>query len=157
MLHIDVTQRKPVIRFQKSDGGFYADSEGYIFPLQKNFASHVQVIDGNIPLAANSGYKGYIESRKEQEWFDKIMKVVNHIEKDKRWKGKIVQIHVDNKKDLVIVPREGNELFIFGQPEDITDKFDKMEKYYRNIVPAKGEDFYKTIDLRFEGQIVCRK
>lgn len=157
VLHIDVTQRKPVIRFQKSDGGFYADSEGYIFPLQKNFASHVQVIDGNIPLAANSGYKGYIESRKEQEWFDKIMKVVNHIEKDKRWKGKIVQIHVDNKKDLVIVPREGNELFIFGQPEDITDKFDKMEKYYRNIVPAKGEDFYKTIDLRFEGQIVCRK
>ena len=34
ILHIAVTQRKPVIRFQKSDGGFYADSEGYIFPLQ---------------------------------------------------------------------------------------------------------------------------
>lgn len=157
ILHIDVTQRKPVIRFQKSDGGFYADSEGYIFPLQKNYASHVQVIDGNIPLAANSGYKGYIESPEEQEWFDKIMMVVNHIEKDKRWRGKIVQIHVDKKKDLVIVPRKGNELFIFGQPEDIAGKFDKMEKYYTNIIPVKGENIYKVVDLRFDGQIVCRK
>ena len=56
ILHIDVTQRKPVVRFQKAGGGFYADKEGYIFPLQKSYASHVQIIDGNIPLAANSGY-----------------------------------------------------------------------------------------------------
>ena len=115
------------------------------------------MIDGNIPLAANSGYKGYIESPEEQEWFDKIMMVVNHIEKDKRWRGKIVQIHVDKKKDLVIVPRKGNELFIFGQPEDIAGKFDKMEKYYTNIIPVKGENIYKVVDLRFDGQIVCRK
>ncbi len=157
VLHIDVNQRKPVIRFQKRDGGFYADAEGYIFPLQKNYASHVQVIDGCIPLAADSGYKGYLASEKEQQWFDKVMKVVNHIEKDRKWKGKIVQIHVDSKRDLIIVPREGNELFVFGQPEDIDAKFAKMEKYYTNIIPAKGEKFYKTVDLRFDGQIVCRR
>ena len=67
ILNIKVTQRRPVVRFQKKDGGFYADAEGYIFPLQSTYASHVQIIDGDIPLAANSGYKGDITDPKETE------------------------------------------------------------------------------------------
>lgn len=156
IVHIDVTQRKPVVRFQKPDGGFYADSEGYIFPLQRSYASHVQVIDGNIPLAANSGYKGAIEDPKEKAWFADMMNLVNHVEKSRIWNEKIVQMSVDRNGDIILVPREGNELFVFGQPVEIANKFRKMEKYYTHILPAKGEGRYKRVDLRFKGQIVCR-
>lgn len=156
-LHIHVTQRKPIVRFQKSDGGFYADADGYIFPLQNNFASHVQVIDGCIPLAADSGYKGAIEDSEEKEWFDKIMKVVNFIEEDRDWNEKIVQISVDRNGNLTMIPRKGNEKFLFGQPEDIEEKFGKMEKYYTHIIPAKGDGYYSTVNLNYKGQIVCRK
>lgn len=157
VLHIEVTQRKPVVRFQKKDGGFYADADGYIFPLQKSYASHVHVIDGNIPLAANSGYKGVIEDPKEKEWFNRVMNVVNYIENSKTWKDMIVQISVDDGSNLILIPRKGNERFLFGQPTEIEDKFLRMEKYYTNIVPAKGEGYYKYVDLKYEGQIVCKK
>mgnify|MGYP006967142655 FL=1 len=157
ILHVEVTQRKPVVRFQKKDGGFYADAEGYIFPLQRTYASHVHVIDGNIPLAANSGYKGAIEDPKEKEWFERVMNVINYIDGSRTWKDKIVQISVDEGSDLILVPRDGNERFLFGQPTDIADKFDKMEKYYTNILPAKGAGYYRIVDLKYEGQIVCRK
>ena len=157
ILHVDVTQRKPVVRFQKKDGGFYADAEGYIFPLQRTYASHVQVIDGHIPLAANSGYKGALGDQNEKAWFESMMRVVNYIEKSRIWKDKIVQIHIDDKKDLILIPREGNERFLFGQPTEIEEKFRKMEKYYTHIIPAKGEGFYKTVDLKYDGQIVCKK
>lgn len=156
LLHISVTQRRPVVRFQKRGGGFYADAEGFIFPLQRNYASHVQVIDGNIPLAANSGDKGQIEDPKEMEWFRKVMQLVNTLEKDRTWKDKIVQMSVDENENLILIPREGREKFIFGQPSEIEDKLEKMEKYYTHIIPQKGKDFYKEVDLRFEGQIVCR-
>ena len=33
VLHVSVTQRAPVVRFQGASGGFYADAEGYLFPL----------------------------------------------------------------------------------------------------------------------------
>lgn len=157
MLHVTVTQRKPVVRFQKSDGGFYADAEGYIFPLQRTYASHVQVIDGNIPLAANSGYKGAITDPKEKEWFTGMMEVVNYIDRSRTWKDKIVQISVDGKSDIILIPREGDEKFLFGQPVDIEEKFRKMEKYYTHILPAKGSGYYKTIDLKYDGQIVCKQ
>lgn len=156
-LNISVTQRQPVVRFQKKDGGFYADRDGYIFPLQRSFASYVQIVDGEIPLAADSGYKGSIDDPKEKTWFDSIMKVVNHMETDKDWKGKIVQISVGSDGNLTLVPRDGNEKFLFGQPSDIEEKFSKMEKYYTHIIPARGSGHYTSVDLRFRGQIVCRQ
>lgn len=155
-LNINVIQRRPVVRFQKKDGGFYADAEGYIFPLQSSYASHVQIIDGDIPLAANSGYKGDIEDPKEKEWFTRIMAVVNYMENSRTWKGKIVQIHVDSKGELTLIPREGNERILFGQPYSLADKFSKMEKYYTTILPEKGADRYRTVDVRFADQIVCK-
>ena len=157
ILHVTVTQRKPVVRFQKSTGGFYADAEGFIFPLQRTYASHVQIIDGNIPLAANSGYKGAIEDPKEKEWFESMMKVVNYIENSRLWRDKIVQISVNEKMDLILIPREGNEQFHFGQPIEIAEKFRKMEKYYTHITPVKGANHYKTVDLKYKGQIICRQ
>ena len=116
----------------------------------------MQVIDGNIPLAANSGYKGAIADPKEKEWFESMMNVVNYIEKSRTWRDKIVQISIDQKKDIILIPREGNERFLFGQPTDIKEKFSKMEKYYTHIVPAKGEGYYRIVDLKYEDQIVCR-
>ena len=156
MLNVKVTQRTPVVRFQKSDGGFYADAEGFLFPLQSSYASRVQVIDGDIPLKANSGYKGEITDEKERAWLGKVIDLVNYMENSRTWKDKIVQITVCDGGELIMVPREGTERFHFGQPDEIQEKFRKMEKYYTAIVPAKGEKEYSVVNLEYDGQIVCR-
>jgi cell division protein FtsQ len=156
MLNVKVTQRTPVVRFQKSDGGFYADAEGFLFPLQSSYASRVQVIDGEIPLKANSGYKGEITDEKERAWLEKVIDLVNYMENSRTWKDKIVQITVCDGGELIMVPREGTERFHFGQPDEIQEKFRKMEKYYTAVVPAKGEKEYSVVNLEYEGQIVCR-
>ena len=155
-LNITVTQRSPVVRFQKSDGGFYADKEGFLFPLQSSYASRVQIIDGDIPLKANTGYKGMVEDPVQQEWLDKVLDVVNYMESSKIWKDKIVQITICDGGELKMVPRKGNEIFLFGQPVNIKDKFRRMEMYYSNIIPEKGAETYRTVSVEYDGQIVCR-
>lgn len=155
-LNIEVTQRTPVVRFQKSDGGFYADAEGFLFPLQSSYSSRVQIIDGDIPLKANSGYKGMVSDPKEQEWLEKVLKVVNFMENSKVWRDKIVQITVCDGGELRMVPRKGQEVFLFGQPVNIEDKFRRMEMYYSSIIPAKGAQTYGSISVEYDGQIVCK-
>ena len=156
MLNVKVTQRTPVVRFQKSDGGFYADAEGFLFPLQSSYASRVQVIDGDIPLKANSGYKGEITDEKERAWLGKVIALVNYMENSRTWKDKIVQITVGEDSELTLIPREGKEKFLFGQPDDLKGKFERMEIYYKSVRKDKGEDHYSFVDVRFEGQLVCR-
>ncbi len=156
LLNITITQRTPVVRFQKEDGGFYADAEGFLFPLQSSYSSRVQIVDGQIPLKANSGYKGEVEDENERKWLQEVLKVVNYMEDSKVWRDKIVQITVDNGGELTLVPRDGKERFHFGQPVMIEEKFEKMAMYYSHILPEKGADAYTSISVKYDGQIVCK-
>ncbi len=156
MLNISVTQRTPVVRFQKADGGFYCDAEGFLFPLQSSYASRVQVVDGEIPLKANSGYKGKVENESEREWLLSVLSVINYMEGSKVWRDKIVQITVADGGELTLVPREGREKFLFGQPVRIGDKFRRMEMYYSHILPEKGSGAYTSVSVEYDGQIVCK-
>ena len=157
MLHVEITQREPVVRFQKGETGYYADETGFIFPLQSNYTSRVPIIDGNIPLSAGSGFKGYPSDPKEKAWLDGIIGMVRFIGGSKTWSESIVQITVDERGDVVMIPRKGIEKFIFGRPEDYKAKFSRMEDYYRYIYPAKQEMNYKTVNVKYDGQIICRK
>lgn len=144
MLNVTITQRKPIVRFQKGSKGFYADETGYLFPLQSTYASHVQIVDGVIPL-------------NNEEWLERMISLVRHIDDSKVWKDKIVQITVEEDGNLTLVPRDGKEKFIFGHPTDIESKFKKMELYYKAIKPSKTDKDYRWVDIRFDGQIVCRE
>ena len=157
LLNVRVTQKMPVVRFQKGTKGFYAVEDCSLFPLQSTYTSHVMVVDGYIPLKIEHGYLGKPDTEQGSKWLQDIVGLVNYIENSKTWKNKIVQITVLQDSDLMLIPREGQERFLFGQICDIEEKFDKMGLYYKSIQHKKGEDAYKTVDLRFKDQIVCRK
>lgn len=144
MLNITVTQRKPAVRFQGGKWGYYADAEGRSFPLQSSYASYVPVVDGNIPAITDTAR------------IVKTTALVNFLENSSLWRDKFVQIRIDDKGDIILIPREGKERFIIGQPCEIEEKAEKMEMYYTHILPEKGSGKYRTVDLRFKGQIVCR-
>ncbi len=156
-LHINITQREPIVRFQKGDFGFYADERGFIFPLQRNYSSLVPVVDGSIPLTINQGFKGEPKDPKQKKWLGGIVEMINYMNESKIWAEDIVQISVIDRGELVLVPRYGKEKFYFGKPIDIEDKFDRIADYYKSIVPAKGKNYYSTVSVKFDGQIVCRQ
>lgn len=156
-LNVKISQRTPVVRFQKDSIGFYADERGFLFPLQENFTSRVPVIDGDVPVRFKKGYKGEPETDREKEWLAGAIGLARFISASKVWKENISQMTVDKEGDLVLIPRAGGERFIFGGPDNVESKFDRIGRYYTAIVPAKGEDVYKTVNVKYDGQIVCRK
>ena len=157
ILNIEISQREPAVRFQTSSLGYYSDNEGFIFPLQRNHTAHVPIIDGNIPLDIAPGFKGEPKTEKEKEWLKKMLFLADCINSDRNWKEDIAQISVRSNGDIVMIPREGREMFLFGSPDRVKEKLSLMERYYTEIVPAKGVGTYSNVSVQFEGQIVCRK
>lgn len=155
VLHISVTQREPFVRFQDSDFGFYVDHEGYIFPLQKNYTSHVIVVDGRVPVNVPVGYKGLAPRKDEQAWVSGMISMLDFMH-GTIWEKNIVQIHVEEGGQLCLVPREGKEKFIFGKPVEVKEKFDRIERYYGFIKPSVEDGHYSRVDVRYDGQIVCK-
>lgn len=156
-LNVKIRQREPVIRFQKDNNGFYADEKGFLFPLQRNYTSMVPIIDGAVPLNVERGYKGEAKTEAEREWLSEVIALVNFMQDSRIWAENICQITVQDNGDLVMIPREGKERFIFGPPADFWRKFDLIDRYYTSIKPGKEPGFYSTVNVKYNGQIVCRK
>ena len=156
VLHVSITQREPVVRFQGPSGGFYADAEGYLFPLQLRHTVRVPVVDGYLPVKMGQGFKGEPETDAEKQWVSSVLDLVRWLGARKEWNDLVGQITVSKDGNLVLIPREGQERFVFGSPTGIDAKFGRIRKYYESVVPAEDKS-YRTVDVRFDNQIICRK
>ncbi len=155
IVKVFVQQRTPVLRLETTNGGFYLDGEGYIFPLVKRYTSNVPVVTGAIPVVPQSGYKGYI--KKGGEWIKEMRNLGLFIAKNSIWDSHIEQIDIDQKGDLHLIPRIGGQEIIFGNLDNMEYKFKKLYAFYQSVIPQNGWNKYKRIDLRFGAQIVCKK
>ena len=148
MLHVSIMQRPPVLRFQRGEQGFYMDKTGYVFPLHKSYTADVPVIEGAIPNLENGA---------NAEWAAGVLSLMAYINGSKQWKDSLEKISVNASGDLELHFNGSKERFILGFPEDIESKFERIKKYYSHIVPAKGEGYYKSVNLKYNKQIICRK
>lgn len=154
-LLIEITQRKPVLRIQSSNGGFYVDETQYIFPLVPSFTSYVPIVSGHIPFTLNADHRG-MALEDDGNWMGKILELGNYLSSDPFWNSQIEQIYVDAQGDIILSPRVGNHKIIFGDLKDIETKFNKLYTFYKNIVPAQGWDKYSSVNLKYKDQIICK-
>lgn len=154
VLHVQLCQREPVVRFNDGDNGYYADASGFVFPLQDRGSADVPVVDGKIPMRIPKGFKGTPTNEADAVWLSQIIGLANAL-RGTVWEKNIVRISVNDKKDLVFIPRQGGERFLFGQPVRIEEKMHLIEAYYTSGLADKQE--YRKVDVRYRGQLVCRK
>ncbi|MDD3033223.1 MAG: hypothetical protein PHT25_01385 [Bacteroidales bacterium] len=155
ILKVDILQRKPVLRLETANGGFYMDESAYIFPLIKSFSPFVPIVSGEIPLGIAPGYHGYI--KKNQDWANSLRDLGVYILNNDSWNTIVELIYVDEKGVLSFIPRDGNFEVVFGNIEKIDYKFRKLYAFYKDILPNVGPDMYKSVNLQFDNQIVCKK
>lgn len=155
VLRIDITQRKPVLRIQTQNGGFYVDESQYVFPLVSSFTSYVPIVSGNIPLEMDADYRGTVR-KSGTDWMAQIMELGKFMSLDPFWNAMIEQIYIDKNGDVILSPRIGNHKVIFGDLKDIEVKFNKLYTFYKNIAPEKGWERYSEVNLKYNNQIVCK-
>ena len=154
-LVVNIMQRKPILRIQTPNGGFYIDDSAYIFPLMSNFTSYVPIVTGEIPLDIPVNYRGDIPDN--SEWGYNMLELGLLLEKEESWNTMIEQIYVDKKGRLLFTPSVGMVDIIFGKPENIEYKFMKLRTFYDKVIPLEGWDKYASVDLSFSNQLICKK
>lgn len=144
LLHIQVFQREPVMRFDRKGEGYYVDKDGFIFPLCESYTAPVPVIESDLR-------KGF-----DSEWLEQAISLVSYISKDSRWNDRILAYEVNGEGDFVL--KGENVVFVYGDFANRNRKLSYMEKYYNQIVPSleEGKQYRKVI-IKYNGQIICRK
>lgn len=95
------------------------------------------------------------------EDFCKLITFVEFVEADDFWRSEVVQIVASTSSsgalEVSLVPRSGSHVVLFGRIEQVERKFDKLLRFYRNGLDRLGWDRYRTIDVRYAGQVVCNR
>ncbi len=155
VLAIDITQRRPILRIHTQNGGFYVDETGYIFPLVESFTSYVPIVTGHLPLDLNEDHRGLVEKENSQ-WLEKLMELGLFLDNNQFWNAMVEQIYIARNGDVILCPKVGNLEIIFGDLNNMEEKFAKLLAFYKNIAPHEGWNRYSTVNLKYKDQIVCK-
>lgn len=140
-VHIQVTQRVPVLSVVSDNGCYYVDSDHRIMPVRKQ-------MDVNVPV-----FKGAISQRAATEEYFEFAEWLN---KNRYWKERICGISVLNPKHLVL-NQDGNAKILLGELNGYSEKLNKLQKLYTRGFDKIGYPDVREYDLRFDGQVVSRK
>lgn len=149
ILHIE--ENNPQARIFRPDGsGAYISDEGQLLSLSARFTARVLILSGKMT-----------EKMLSQEFWrsaagEDLLKLLDYIRKDDFLSRQVSELVIDNDFNIKMLPQVGNHVIIFGSMETYSDKFDRLTVFYNDILPKKGWNFYKEVDLTFSGQVVCR-
>ena len=229
-LHIEISQRKPLVRLLTDGMNAYVTADGYVFAAPRASSLYVPVVTGSYRPPFPASYVGSVrehidlrlgeideriaelerekyplyrremendrnisalrrtyryragvireeieriaglqeaERRKQKkleksyEDFMKLLTFVETVEDDDFWRSEVVQITAKTTPsgalEVELTPRSGRFAVLFGRLEDVERKFDKLLRFYRSGLSSIGWSEYRTIDIRYNDQVVCKK
>lgn len=151
-LTVSIVQRAPVARVINSFGvSYYLDGGGEKIPVTNNFTTRVPVITGVIE--DNGLATGPVES----EALKAVLDLVLFVKADPFFEPMIEQVHIDSVMGLTLIPKVDRHTIILGQGDNWPEKMERLRLFYQKGLPSAGWKNYKSIDVRFAHQIVCKR
>ncbi len=162
ILNVEIAQRMPIIRIiNNKNQSFYIDNEGYLLPLSKKVSLRLLVASGNINFSPDFDTTIYIFDNQNNDTNKKVLQnlltLADYINNNDFWKAQIQQIYVNKDNELELVPLVGAQIIYFGNINNYQKKFKKLEATYKKGFLYKGWNKYKSINLKYENQVVCEK
>lgn len=148
-LKVRIKQITPIARLRRENSrDFYLCNNKTLVQVSNKFTARVLVIDGATwqllkPDSANLVMR--------TEAFELITKISENTLLSKM----IVQATIDSHGEYTLYPQIAKHKIVFGKPESIDGKLEKLTAFYDRIVPAKGWDAFEKVILKYNNQIVC--
>lgn len=149
-LNIEVYQNRPIARFFYKDTSFYLSEEGGFMPLSNRYTSRVTIVRG-------AGLTSYVDFRNKTNWKvdSSFYGLLNHVNTSKFYKAQIQSIEVLKNGEIVFYPQVTKQKVFFGKPENIEEKFKKLDVFYKKILPATEWNLYESVNVKFKDQVIC--
>lgn len=142
VVYLRVKQRIPKLRVIGTEN-YYVDVNRNVMKATYRTACRVPVVTGYVS-----------QEMAKTELYD----FVDWIEDNEFWNAHIEQIVVKSNRDIELVPNIGNYTILLGNLRDYERKLNKLQVFYNKVLNRIGwEQEYNELDLRFKGQVVCRR
>lgn len=141
-IHIIVTQLIPILRVFNGNESYYLNKDGKRMNASSRFHADVPIVNGKIENPEDALM---------------VRPIIKHVEKDNTLNSLITMYNIKDKHNIILIPCIYGHVINFGDTTNIENKFAKLKKFYREVMPIKGWVTYDTISLKWSHQIVANK
>ncbi|MGB5942887.1 MAG: hypothetical protein WBG71_08395 [Leeuwenhoekiella sp.] len=131
-----IKQREPLARVSGKPS-FYLDNTGTAMPLSGNFAARVPLVSGV-----------------DKKQLADVYKLMKFLKRDEFLSKQVVGIDRQIDGDYLLKLRALDYDLLLGTPTDLDRKFSNYKAFYKQAEKEQALTNYKTIDVRFKGQVV---
>jgi cell division protein FtsQ len=151
IVHVQLVQKRPIIRVINSNGvSYYISENNERMPLCDKFTPNVPIVLGQVETLNNPQRDSLVQQSVFQ-----FFSVVNQ---DSFLRALVDQVVVLENGECNVIPRTGYHIIRFGKPNANTkEKFERLKIFYKEGLSKTGWEAYKTINLKFDNQVVCEK
>lgn len=141
-IKVSVSPMQPVARVFDARKSYYINKDGKRISANSNYHVNVPVISGHFNDAFTAR---------------DLIPLVHFINSDSTWNALITHIKVDNPNNIILVPLIHGHVINIGNMYDLDDKFNRLMIAYKEVLPVKGWDFYDTLSVKWDNQIVATR
>jgi len=158
---ISVLQRTPIARIFTTQGNsFYLDKDGFTMALSDYYTAKVPVFTGVINEQMHT--QSILDRQGDEEFMnatilDDIYKFTRYISDNEFWMAQVEHVYINSDQEFEIIPRVGSHRIRMGNAENLEEKFKKLMAFYANTIHTRDLNAYSTINVKYDGQIVCVK
>ena len=150
ILQVSVEEREPVARVFTAGGNtFYIDSSNMMLPLSEKFSARV-------PVFTNFPSETIVLSKPDSNLLNDIKKISIQIQADSFLMAMIDQVDITAQRSFEMIPKLGNQVIVFGDGSDISQKFKKLQLFYKKVIMKMGWNRYSLINLQYKNQVVAK-
>ena len=149
-LTLDVRQVEPMARIVRpNDPDAYISTQGKMLPVSQKFTARVMLITGDYADTLIE------DDQPAESMKPEVFALVKYIHQNDFWRAQITQLHIDSSGDILMYPQIGKQTIEFGSPTEVESKFNRLETFYKKILPKKGWNNYHRVSVEYTDQIIC--
>lgn len=155
-----IQQREPLFRIIDNQfNQWLVDTEGYLMPVNIDFPVRVVLANGNIGDLTKHAKSPLVKGNnlKMPKDLSKLHRVAVALKQDTLTNTLIEQIYMNDRKEIELIPKLGEQTIILGDTSSVVEKLQKLKAFYEYGMPNFAWNNYKIINLQYNQQIVCTK
>ncbi|MCY4419238.1 MAG: hypothetical protein OXB93_05260 [Cytophagales bacterium] len=151
VIKIEVDQEKPIARIIDNNGnGKYISQTGKIIPLSPTYTAYTTLIRKKAKAKQKQNDTDTYLAQGE------LFELLRYIAYSDFWKDQIAEIEVVENQ-VLMYPQVTRQRILLGNPKQWKNKLRKLLLFYQKVLPIRGWNEYREIDLRFKNQVIGRR
>lgn len=139
---IKVSQLVPVLRIFDGDNSYYVNRVGKRMEATMLYHCDVPVVQGHFT-------KQYPPTR--------LLPLISYVKGDSLLSSLATMFCVRDTNNIIMVPSISGHVVNLGNADGFENKFAKLKLFYQEVMPKRGWQFYDTISVKWNYQIVATR